>query len=378
LPAALLVVLWWQRGRLHWRRDVLPLLPWLAGGAAAGLFTAWVERKFIGAAGPEYALTLVQRCLIAGRALWFYLGKLVWPANLTFVYPRWTVDAAVWWQYAFPVGALAAGLALFLLARFRRGPLAAFLFFAGTLFPALGFFNVYPFVYSYVADHYQYLASLGVIVPISAGLAMLVGRMPARARRIVPLLGGMLLVMLGGLAWRQSGTYRDAETLYASILARNPACWLAENNLGKLYLDTPGRVQEAIPHLEAALRLKPDNFMPHYNLGAAFTKIPGRLPEALAEYEAALRIKPDLADAHDGLAKALLSAGRPAEAIAEFRAALRLMPGVAAAHNNLGTALAMTGSLQEAIAEFQAALRLDPDFDLARFNLEKALAHASR
>ena len=45
------------------------------------------------------------------------------------------------------------------------------LFFVGTLFPVLGFCNVYPFIYSYVADHFLYLACLGVITLASAGVA---------------------------------------------------------------------------------------------------------------------------------------------------------------------------------------------------------------
>ena len=165
LPVALLVILWWRRGRLEWKRDWLPLIPWLALGASGGLFTAWVERRYIGAEGADFALTAVERCLVAGRALWFYAWKMVLPANLTFIYPRWRVDAAAWWQYLFPLAALAAAAGLWLAARRRRGPLAAFLFFAVTLLPALGFLNVYPFLYSFVADHYQYLASLGIIVP---------------------------------------------------------------------------------------------------------------------------------------------------------------------------------------------------------------------
>ena len=172
LPAALLVVFWWKRGRLDWKRDVYPLLPWFALGAAAGLFTAWVERKFIGAEGPDFTLSLLERCLVAGRVIWFYFGKLVWPQDLVFIYPHWTIDPGVWWQYLFPLGALALLAMLCLVARRRRGPLAAFLFFIGTLFPVLGFLNVYPFVYSYVADHFQYLASLGLIVPLAAGTTL--------------------------------------------------------------------------------------------------------------------------------------------------------------------------------------------------------------
>ncbi len=108
LPAALLVVFWWQRKRIDWKRDVLPLAPWFTAGITGGLFTAWVERRFIGADGSDFALSIAQRVLLPGRVIWFYLWKLIWPVNLTFIYPRWTVDASAWWQYLFPVGVLAA------------------------------------------------------------------------------------------------------------------------------------------------------------------------------------------------------------------------------------------------------------------------------
>src|ERR1700679_623430 len=106
LPAALLVLLWWRRGRLDWKRDVRLLLPWFALSVAAAAVTEYVEQNFLGARGPEFALTLAQRCLVASRAIWFYLGKLIWPVNLTFIYPRWKVDQTVWWQYLFPLGLL--------------------------------------------------------------------------------------------------------------------------------------------------------------------------------------------------------------------------------------------------------------------------------
>ncbi len=156
LSGALLVVLWWQRGRLGWRRDVVPLLPFMGVGAASGLFTAWVERTHIGAEGPEFSLTLVERALIAGRAIWFYLAKLLWPIDLVFIYPRWQVSQGEAWQYLYPAGVVVLLATLWLLRKRSRAPIAALLIFAGTLFPVLGFFNVFPFRYSFVADHFQY------------------------------------------------------------------------------------------------------------------------------------------------------------------------------------------------------------------------------
>jgi len=366
LPAALLVILWWQRGRLRLRRDVRPLLPWFALSAAAGLTTAWVERTYIGAQGADFALTLTQRFLLAGRALCFYAAKLIFPANLIFTYPHWRLDPAIWWQWLYPAAVLAAAVALIVLARRRRGPLAAFLFFVGTLFPALGFVNVYPFVFSYVADHFQYLATLGLIVPA----AYLLTRLPPPAKLAVP---GVILLTFAALTFRQSANYRDSMTLYRATLARNPESWMAHNNLGVALVNS-GHVDDAIAEYQAALRVNPNDVEAHNNLGNALGRIPGRLPDAIAEFQTALRMRPGFAEAHHNLGTAWSRVpGRLPDAIAEFQTALRINPNNADAHNELGIALLQAGRLPDAIAEFQAALRVNPADAQAHGNLGNAL-----
>ena len=376
LPAALLVISWWQRGRLDWRSDVRPLVPWLALGITAGLFTAWVEHKFIGAHGIDFSLTPLERCLLAGRAIWFYLGKLAWPADLMFIYPHWRVNGAVWWQYLFPLGTLALVAGLWFVARRNRGPLAGFLIFSGTLFPALGFVNVYPFIYSYVADHFQYLASLGVIVPLAAGLTLAADRLPLTARWLAPLASAALIVALGGLTWRQCRNYHDAGTLYRVTLEQNPDCWMAHNNLGVLLAKIPARLPEAIGHFEAALRINPRDVDAHNNLGHALAENPAHLSDALAEYEAALRIDPGFGPAHNNLGVALSKiSGRLPEAFAHFEAAVRLAPGSADFLDNLGVALAkIPERAPEATAYFEAAVRINPGSADMHNNLGVALA----
>jgi tetratricopeptide (TPR) repeat protein len=382
LPAALLVVLWWRRGRLDAARDVQPLLPWLVCGAAAGLFTAWVESTMIGAQGADFALTWTERALLAGRVIWFYAATLVWPARLVFLYPRWQVDAGVWWQYLFPAGVVAVAVGFWIVVKRTRAPLAGFLFFTGTLFPVLGFLNVYPFRFSYVADHFQYLASLGVIVPV-ASVSVSASALRRSRPRIPEVVGAAALVVLGLLTWRQSAMYRDAETLYRTTLMRNPESWLAHNNLGVVLAPMPGRLQDAIAEYQAALRLNPDLPEAHNDLGTALARVPGRDAEAAAEFEAALRLKPDFAEAHFNLAEMHFNQGnalsqmpgRLPDAVAEFEAALRAKPAFAGAHNNLGNALAlMPGRRADAIAEYRAALRAEPDYAEAHFNLGSALS----
>jgi protein O-mannosyl-transferase len=377
LPAALLLILWWLRGRIDWKRDVLPLVAWFAAGVGGGLFTARVEKIYIGAEGAEFALTFLERGLLAGRAICFYLTKLVWPANLTFIYPRWTLNTSEWWQYLFPVAVLALVVGLALFAKRCRGPLAGFLFFAGTLFPALGFFNVYPFIYSYVADHFQYLASLGVIVPLSAGLALGANRLRVDSRWPAVAAGGLLLGTLGTLSWAQSAMYQDVETLYRTTIARNPDCWLAHNNLGAELLESSNRVPEAMEHLDTAVRLKPDYAPARSNRGNALARL-GRWPEAIAEYKTALRIQPDSARVHNNFGNALLNVGRFQEALAEFQTALRTDPDSAQVRNNLGSALSNLGRFAEAITQFEAAVRLDPNYAEAQGNLGLALFKTGR
>ena len=377
LPAALLVILWWKRGRLDLRRDVRPLLPWFALGITAGLFTAWVERTYIGARGAEFAITPVERFLIAGRVVWFYAAKLFWPANLIFMYPRWHIDPAVWWQWLFPVAALTVAVCLWLLARAlprRRGPLAAFLLFTGTLFPALGFVNVYPFRFSWVADHFQYLACLGLIVPASWALSVWAGRI-APSKAVAVAVPTVVVLILAVLTWRQAHMYGDTETLYRETLARNPASWMAHNNLGAALAKMEGRIPEAVAEYQAALRIKPDYAEPHNNLATILSRQPGRMPEAIAEVQEALRIKPDYPEALVNLGTFLSTIpGRLPEAIAAYQAALRIKPDHAEAHNDLGLALTeMPGRLPDAIKELEAAVRLEPDNAQMHDNLASAL-----
>jgi protein O-mannosyl-transferase len=371
VPGALLVVLWWKKGRLSWREDVLPLAPWLALGLAGGLLGSWVETHSIGASGSEFALAPLARVLVAGRVAWFYLGKLLWPSALTFIYPRWAVDPAVPWQYLFPLAA--AGLIAALAMARARGALAAVLVFGGSLFPVMGFLNVYPFRYSFVADHFQYLASLGIFA-LAAGAWETWARRPgASAAALLPI---PLACLLGGLTWNQSGMYRDAETLYSATIDRNPDCWMAYNNLGALMMGR-GRSAEALPYYEKVLGYRPSDAIPHNNLGIALAGT-GRLDEAIAQFREAVRLKLDYAEAHDNLAIALRREHRSGESLAECDAALAILPSYAQARADRARALLQSGRLDEAIADFRAAIVLEPGVAEAHADLAMALGAAER
>ena len=377
LPAALLLMFWWKRKKLRWKEDVLPLLPFFAVGISLGLFTAHVERTYlIGTDIGEYDLSILERFLLAGRVICFYLRKLAWPHPLIFIYPRWEVNAAIWWQFLFPsaVLMLMAGLRRFG-RRLGDGPFVALLFFSGTLFPALGFFNVYPFRFSFVADHFQYLASIGPLALAGAGITLALR--PSEKRGSLPeiMVCATLLGTLGSLTWMQSRTYADVETLWNTTIQENPGCWMAHNNLGGALFQA-GRTEEAIEQYEQALQLKPDYAEAHNNMGDALLQT-GRVPEAIEQYEQALRIKPDYATAHNNLGDILSRTGRPSEAMKQLELALRIKPDYAEAHNNLGNALLQMGRGSEAIDQFKQALRSKPDAS-TYYNLGGALLQTGR
>ncbi len=370
LPAALLLVLWWK-GQTPMRRTAVALAPFFALGVAMSGMTVWMEKHSVGAWGPEWDLSLVERGLIAGRALWFYAAKLLVPLDLTFIYPRWAIDATAVWQYLYPAGALGVGILLWAFReRLGRGPLTGMLFFAGTLTPALGFFNFYPMLYSFVADHFQYLASLGLLALAAAGGQRAWTRLGQPAAGPVAL--ALVLAVCGLLTWRQGQVYTDLETLWRDTLQKNAGAWIAHNNLANI-LKERGQLDQAIGHYRQALLLEPGSAQIHLNLADAH-RARGESAAALRHYRRALKAEPDRVETYLKLGNALLGQNAVAEAIEHYRQALRLAPDLALAHSNLGAALAIQRQDAEAIEHYRRALQLKPDFAEAHNNLGRLLA----
>lgn len=356
LPAALLVIAWWQRGRLDIRRDFLPLLPWFAAGAAMGLLTAHFESELIGAKGTAFELGAGARLLLAARVPWHYVASLVWPFDLSFVYPRWHVDATVWWQWLFPLATLVAlSAAGWQARRGGRAWLATALLFGGTLFPVLGFVNVYPFLFSFVADHFAYLANLALFALAGAGVALALPRLGRGATF------GAFVAVLGGcfaLTWSQAGNYRDETTLWRATLAENPDCWLAHNNLA-LVLAADGERADAVAHLETALRLRPDFPEGLNNLAGQLVDL-GRAAEAKPLADRALALLPKFPAALNTRGRALLALGDAMAAERDFAAAVQLDPRFVNAWCNRGVAAMTRGRPAEALTHFTRATELDP------------------
>lgn len=315
LPAALILVMLWQRKPVVARTFAL-LAPMFLVGLAFALHTAWIERAHVGAEGVEFDFTLAERLLIASRALVFYPLKLLWPWPLSFIYPRWELQPERWTSWLpLALSAFTAGVLLYHYKRGLRGPALAAAFYAGTIFPALGFFNIYPMRYSFVADHFQYLASLGVILLVAACVTKLASNRPAAQLAVAAVLAG-----LGYATWRQTTMYANAETLWRTTLERNPGAWMAHSNLAQLLSDR-GDNSEALEHLDRALELGPSQRAEdqiRLNRALALGKL-GRDHEALKE----LRTLQESAGGQElRLARTLERLGRDVEADTHYRAAL--------------------------------------------------------
>src|SRR5438128_391042 len=311
-------------------------------------------RSFRSAPGPGP----IDRLLLAGRAAWFYLSKIFWPSDLTFIYPQWQIDATNPVAYLWLIAAVVFAVMVYYGRRFfGRSVEVAALFFVTTLGPLLGFIMLYTFRFTFVADHYQYLASIGPIALASAGLVTL-SRSAKNLHWLVIASGGAVLICLSLLTWRQSATYRDLETLWRTTLAKNPSCWMAYNNLGVVQFDK-GNIDDAIDKYEQSLRLHPDYPEARYNLGGALLQ-KGRIDDAIAQCQKALELGPNDPDAHVVLGNAFMARRDIDGAISQYTQALALRAEDSNAHYNLATALREKGEFEQAGREYQKAREFEP------------------
>ena len=410
LPAALLVWHWWKRERVT-STDLVRLAPFFVVGLCITLadYSYYTTRESV-----SLGYTLVERVLIASRALWFYVGKLLWPSDLAVIYPLWEIRATdpVGWLYVLA----AAALPVFLwLGRERvgRGPLAAALFFAVTLSPVLGFVDFGYMQFSLVADRFQYLAGIAVLAVLSAAAAHGLGKLPETARKGAPYLAAVVLVLLGALTWRQAGIYRDGVTFFSHVVSFNPDARDAHTNLASALIEADrlegalsagrlgvekrpesaiaynnlgvalfrlGRYEEARSHLSKALSLAPPASLAaslHGTLGRTLLRL-GRIEAAEEHLLYSLKMDPELSATLLGLAALRAEQKRFEEADEYFQRARKLNPQDPVTLQNMAESLRKRGRNDEALGLYRAALEIDPDYALAYAGMAHALFNLKR
>jgi Tfp pilus assembly protein PilF len=364
LPCVLLLLDYWPLGRLRSRpaagaagegprvRQLLvEKVPLLALSVASSIVTLVVQSRG-GAVSSLEAIPLGTRVANALTAYVAYLGKALWPAELSAHYPLEAIPA---WQWA---GALVLllGLTGLALGTVRRFPYLAvgWLWYLGTLVPVIGLIQVGT---QSMADRYTYVPLIGIFV----ALVWAAGDLADRVRGISGWLRALAALVLAGCcvaSWLQVGTWKNTQTLFEHAIRVNPDNRLARRQLGQIYGEA-GQLDQAIAQFREALRIAPDHARTHNNLGVMLRR-QGRQDEAIVHFQEALRNEPDYAKAHSNLAAALGTRGDLDEALQHYETALRLAPHDTQTRCNLGLLLSQRGQYAAAMAQYREALRREP------------------
>lgn len=325
LAPALLAIDAWRRVPLTGRR-LASILPFFLVGVPLGLLTLWIEVHHVGASGEEFALSFADRLVLAPRSALWYVWTWLWPQNLAFIYERFAVDARVAAQWI-PLGLAAVAVAASCVAWRRgwRGPLVLLSIFVAAVFPALGFFNVYPFRFSYVADHFAYVGTVALAVGSGWLLATLAARWPRRGAFAG---AAALLVGLAAVSATQATAYRDEETLWRRTLAVNPAAAMPASNLAGLLAtragstDDPERKKsiaaEAERFARQAVALEPTSFGAWTHLSESL-RLQGRYAEALEAAQESLKQNATIPDTHWAIGRLLELQGEREAAVESYR-----------------------------------------------------------
>ncbi len=400
LPGAVAVLLWWRTGILS-RKTILRLVPFVIVGAAFSMLTAHLERAHVGAVGPDWAYTLTQRVAIAGRAIWFYPAKLLWPSGLAFNYQPWDVRHMTFIKSVLPAVAAVALVILLWMMRRRigRGPVAAALLYGGIIFPALGFFNIYPMRYAFVADHFQYLAGIALIALAVAGGTRLLGYLAGPWPRIGPMVAAILLLVCGILSAVQAGGFADETTLWQRTLQVNPQSWLAHYNLGTWYFEKGREAQRdgqqvgndatearrffalARQHYEQTLQIRPQHAGALNNMGNLESY--GAHPQAARHYfQQATQYDPAMSAAWVNLARMNLQLRQPGEAMAALNEATRAEQAKrqpdGGMFGQIGLLWDELGQGATAVENYDRALRLRPEDAKTMLHKGLSLARSGR
>ena len=344
LPVALLIWHWWQQSRVT-STDLLRLVPF----GVVGLVITVGDLSFYWSRTDESLdYSLIERMLIATRALWFYVGKLLWPSELAVIYPLWDIRVADPLAWGYLIAAVALALALwYFRPQLGRGPLAGVLFFVITLSPVLGFVDYSYMRYAFVADRFQYLAGIGVMAVVIGAATYGIRGLSDLWQKGTWVVAAVAIVVLGLLTWRQAVIWRDDETHLSHIIASNPQARDAHSNLGAV-LFKQGRFEEAETHLHRAVALNPQARDAHSNLGAVLFK-QGRFEEAETHLHRAVALNPQARDAHFNLGSVLFEQGRFEEAETHLRHAVASNPQDVDAFRKLIEVLMPQGHHEEAI-----------------------------
>jgi arylsulfatase A-like enzyme len=341
LPVVILLHLWFRREPWTWR-TLAPTVPFFALGALMASVTIWYETSVTAATGDLYAAGVLERVARAGWVTGFHAGKVLVPTGLAFLYPRWSTDTSDWVAYV-PDLSILVVLAVLWLRReeWGRPGLLGLGWYLVLLFPVMGFFDIYYHQFSLLADHFQYLASIGLIALVGhvgvVGLektgVVAIGANAVRHRGTALIAGLLVVGFFWTLAWQRSHVFANEGLLFRDAAEKYPTSWLAFQKSAEFSLkrvaegiEDPGSaLQQAIADLKHAAKIRPDHPQVQDSLGVAYFKS-GRFEEARHHLEMAIALDPANPDYHWNLALLYDELKETGLAVAEYKTVVAAVP----------------------------------------------------
>ena len=381
-PVVLLVHAWWKRGGIS-KRDVVATAPFFLVSLVLGLVTIYYQHgRAIGEEKMPVAdlftvVGFLSRTATAGMAILFYFWEAVFPFRLLPIYPQWQVNPPQLSQFLpWPI-LVAAGCGLWSFRGTATAPTAArhalfgLGFFLLMIFPILGFITISYMRITWVADHFNYVAIIGIIVPLCA----LAAAWFAAARPPLQLTAlAAATVLFAGLAvssLRYAHVFVNEDALWTYTLESNPDAWQAHNRLGAKK-GARGDLEGALYHFTNSTRLRPDLGETHNNLATTYMAL-GRTDEALEEFKVTTELLPKVFAVQMNRGYALTNAGRNEQAEKWYRDLVERFPQQFEAWNNLGIVQVNKGNRTEGIVALRRAVELAPGVEEPRRNLDSAL-----
>jgi len=381
-PVALLLHAWWKRGAIT-VRDLTSTAPFFVVSLVLGLVTIYYQHgRAIGeekmpAADLFSVVGFLSRTATAGMAILFYLWEAVWPFHLLPIYPQWKVNPPQLVQFL-PWPILAAA-ACWLWS--RRGTASAptvarhaifgLGFFLLMLFPILGFITISYMRITWVADHFNYVAIIGIIVPVCAAAATWFAS--ARQPLQIGALAGACVLLAGLACWsfRYAHVFANEDELWTYTLASNPDAWQAHNRLGARK-GARGDIEGALYHFTNSTRLRPDLGETHNNLGTTLMAL-GRTDEALEQFAITTELLPKMFAVQLNRGRALVTAGRNEQAEKWYKELADRFPNQPEVWGSLGVVQIGRGDRKAGIASLRRAVEMAPGAEEYLRNLDGAL-----
>ena len=344
-------------------------VPMLALSAISSIVTFWVQRLGKAVVSIDQ-IPLSDRIDNAFVSYARYMGKTIWPQDLSVLYPHPNLAGGVPWTDGQVKGAAALLLVitmlLILLVR-KRYAIVGWLWFLGTLVPVIGLVQIGKHS---MADRFMYLPLIGLFIIAGWGLQDLIIYRERRGQRIrsaVSVLVAVVLVACMSFTWLQTRKWRNSETLFQHALAVTPNKLFMHQFLGKILTDR-NRYEEATEHFHQALKIKEDYLPVLHDLGRVLM-LEGQFEESQRYFRRALHIDPNHAGSLFHLGEIFYAQKKIDDAIRYYHFTLASEPNHIQAMNNLGATMAMRRQYRKAARQFEHILEIEPDSYEAYINL---------